>query len=566
MIKANEVGFHQLIGENKHAQIRVPDYQRGYSWDSENVKDFFSDITTFVESTTYRDTSQAYFLGPTVLMPGPRSDDYSYIVDGQQRMATFIILIAVIRDLSLELLGLEGMALADEIQSKYLDSFGPKEGRRYSVLLGDLDQPFFQAFVQKRNRVENQIPRNKSNGLIKKARNQIEKNLREKIDPIGDKIGYFDKLFHCITNRVVMIAIMVDGEREAMDVFERINVRGKPLSEADLIRHRLISSSTIKDRARVRRCWDDLEKLLGTDGPTMDVFLRHMWISRYGEIKASKLYDEISQHLDKHNTTPLEFAGDCVNDCRIYSVLLNKEDKNLHFESRQSVWVIVTTFGVKQALPLLLSAYRRFEKTPDFSLIAKAVESLVIRHQFFAGLEPNALYQVFNSVALEIKEARSKDNAIKALFRDFRSIDPDVTQLVYGIRQPMSAKKLQAIYVLRQLEDYFSHSDGALMAHATLEHIFPEKALPPKWSNGQIERLNPFLNHIGNLALLSGSGNSSAGNKSFSRKKHSYKQSSLRLTVEIATEFQSWGRAQLLRRAERLAWLADERWRLENKS
>jgi hypothetical protein len=127
----------------------------------------------------------------------------------------------------------------------------------------------------------------------------------------------------------------------------------------------------------------------------------------------------------------------------------------------------------------------------------------------------------------------------------------------------MSVRKLQSIYVLRQLEDYYSHPDGALMAHATLEHIFPEKAFPPKWSNAQIERLNPFLNHIGNLALLSGPGNSSAGNKSFSKKKLIYKESALGLTVEVASENTSWGRSQLLRRAERLVRLADQRWRIE---
>jgi uncharacterized protein with ParB-like and HNH nuclease domain len=564
VIKANEVNFHELLAENKHAQIRVPDYQRGYSWDPDNVQDFFNDITSFFDSKIHQNSTDSYFLGPIVLMPGPSSNNYSYIVDGQQRMATFIIFIAVLRDLSSELFGLEGVAFANELHNAFLDSLGPNEGHRYSVLLGDLDQPFFQAFVQKKDRVEGQFPRNKSNGLIKRARNLLEKELRNKILSVEDKIGYFKKLYACITKRVVMIAISVHGEREAMNVFERINVRGKPLSESDLIRHRLISSSAPNERSQVRRCWDELEKLLGTKGPSMDKFLRHMWISRYGETTASKLYDEISGYLDQNNTSPRDFADDCVNDCRIYSTLLSKDDRDLHFDSKLPVWTVITTFGVKQALPLFLSAYRRFGKTPNFSLIAHGMESIVIRHQLFADLEPSVLHQTFNRVALDINRAMSNDKALALTLKAFKSIDPDVSQLVNGVKRSMSVKKLQALYVLRQLEDHYSHPDGALMAHATLEHMFPRNASPPKWSNAQVSRLSPFLNHIGNLALLAGPGNSSAGNKAYRKKKPIYRDSSLQLTAEVADEFNSWGRAQLLRRAERLARLANDRWRIEH--
>ena len=564
MIVAREASFYSLIGKKKHAQIRVPDYQRGYSWDPENVEDFIRDITDFFSKKSVIASEETYFMGPLVLMEGPLDNHYSHIVDGQQRLATFIIFVAVMRDLSEELLGLEGNALANEIHKRYIDSLGPNEGHRYSVLLGDLDQPFFQAFIQKRDRVEGQFPRNKSNGLLKKARNLIENSLREKLNNTEDKFAYFENLYDSITKRVVMIAIYVDGEREAMNVFERINVRGKPLSEADLIRHRLISSSTPSDRSKVRRCWDELEKLLGINGPTMDVFLRHMWVSRYGETTASKLFDEISSYLDANKKTPLQFAEDCVNDCRIYSLLINKDDKDLHFDSKQAVWAIITTFGFKNSLPVLMSAYRRFEKTMEFSMLSRAVESLVIRHQLFADLEATTLSRTLNSIAIGINDASSKEKALKYALVEMKKVNPDLSQMLNGVKRPMSIKKLQALYVLRQLEDAYSHPEGALMSKATLEHVFPKNASPPKWSNAQVERLTPFLNHLGNLTLLAGSENSAAGNKSYSKKKPIYRESSLQLTAEIAEEFTSWGRAQLIRRAERLTRLANDHWRIES--
>ncbi|MAM70225.1 MAG: hypothetical protein CMP91_03665 [Gammaproteobacteria bacterium] len=559
MIEANEVTFFDLFSGNDK-QIRVPDYQRGYSWENRNVIDFYNDIVSYAHPTNRRHIGEMYFLGPIVLMPNI-DKNLNYIVDGQQRLATFIILLSVIRDLSLEFYGIIGNELANEIQKNYIDSTGPQGGHRWSILLGDLDQAFFQAYIQKRDRVEGQVPRNKSNGLIKQARNIIDSNLRNIISTDNYGFEYLDQINKCLTRKTVMVSITVKGERDAMNVFERINVRGKPLTESDLVRHLLISSSKANDRSRVRQCWDEIESLLGRTKSSTDLYLHHMWQSRFGNTKSSKLYDLVCDYLDTSEISALEFAQNCVNDCYIYSYILLKESRELHFDSRDSVWAIHNIFGITQALPLLMSVYRRFEKTKQFTEIIKDIESLIIRHNVFSRFEIKDLSEAFSKAIISINNASSKENAIKDVKKIFLSVSPDLPQMINGIKGSTKIKSRQATYILRQLEDYYSHPDGSLISRATLEHIFPQNAKSPKWTISQIERLSPLVNHLGNLALLSGQDNSSVSNKKYGEKKDIYRRSVLKLTSEIPTE-NSWGRTQIFRRSEKLAKLANEKWHI----
>ena len=136
----------------------------------------------------------------------------------------------ILRDLSEELHDIFGLEFSNEIHELYVCSEGPQGGTRWSLLLGDLDQKFFNKFIQHKPRFEQQFTRNASNGLIKRARNQLDQYLRNKISDMAAPLEYLKLLYKCLTKHVVMIAIEVETEREAMNVFERINARGKPLS------------------------------------------------------------------------------------------------------------------------------------------------------------------------------------------------------------------------------------------------------------------------------------------------------------------------------------------------
>lgn len=72
--------------------LRVPINQRSYAWKEEHVKDLYTDLDGAI-----RDHAEEYFLG-AVIVVAPKDGSLLEVYDGQQRIATSMILIAAIRD------------------------------------------------------------------------------------------------------------------------------------------------------------------------------------------------------------------------------------------------------------------------------------------------------------------------------------------------------------------------------------------------------------------------------------------------------------------------------------
>ena len=100
-------GLGQIIAASRHA---VPIYQRSYAWKNGHVEDLLNDIATAIH-----DGEEEYFLGSIVLTNA--DSDQPDVVDGQQRLATTVIVIAAIRDF---LLAENQETKADQIAARYL--------------------------------------------------------------------------------------------------------------------------------------------------------------------------------------------------------------------------------------------------------------------------------------------------------------------------------------------------------------------------------------------------------------------------------------------------------------
>ena len=80
--------FHDRI-------FRVPDYQRGYAWEEQQVREFLDDLELL-------SPSGRHYTGTIILHPQPK-DEYmdsegnsyvgNHVVDGQQRLTTIVLLL-----------------------------------------------------------------------------------------------------------------------------------------------------------------------------------------------------------------------------------------------------------------------------------------------------------------------------------------------------------------------------------------------------------------------------------------------------------------------------------------
>ena len=73
---------------------RIPRFQRPYSWDRENLEDFWNDVIV--------DSDSDYFIGSMVVFKSQHSDVFG-VVDGQQRLTTITVMLAAVRNALKEL-------------------------------------------------------------------------------------------------------------------------------------------------------------------------------------------------------------------------------------------------------------------------------------------------------------------------------------------------------------------------------------------------------------------------------------------------------------------------------
>lgn len=133
----------ELLNEYQRFPLKLPEFQRPYSWEKTQVATFWGDLIAFRERSEKHSVDAEYFLGPVVLM---ETKTEITVLDGQQRLATATIFLAVLRDIARELHGLTpSPALHDFARDIQRELIEKKDTTPfvYSLTLSDLDEPFF---------------------------------------------------------------------------------------------------------------------------------------------------------------------------------------------------------------------------------------------------------------------------------------------------------------------------------------------------------------------------------------------------------------------------------------
>lgn len=124
--------------------FEIPHYQRPYSWTLEQTGELLDDLLgTLGTDTTPIEDVPPYFLGCIVLIKQEHGPD-AKVVDGQQRLTTLTVLLAVLREC------IEDRTGADDL-TPFLYAKGNRmlgTSNRYRLLVRDRDRAFFQEYVQ----------------------------------------------------------------------------------------------------------------------------------------------------------------------------------------------------------------------------------------------------------------------------------------------------------------------------------------------------------------------------------------------------------------------------------
>lgn len=230
--------FHEAI-------FRIPDYQRGYSWEEAHLRDFWTDLEQL-------DPTKSHYTGVLTLEEVPESawsrweDDVwiirskkyvpYYVVDGQQRLTTISILLQCIIETT----------SADEL------NFTPIEIHRRQYISVTRSDSLARAYIfgyEKDNPssefLRQEIFADVSTGHSTGEATIYTRNLRNAKKFFLDRVSRMthteiETLFAKVTQQLVFNAYEISREIDVFVAFETMNNRGKPLSTLELLKNRLI--------------------------------------------------------------------------------------------------------------------------------------------------------------------------------------------------------------------------------------------------------------------------------------------------------------------------------------
>lgn len=306
---ANELQPLSQLFQNK--LFRIPDYQRGYAWQQPQLVDFWDDLINLQED-------RYHYTGLLSLKNLKRKETATWgedlwlvelgyhpchIVDGQQRLTTFVILlneiVTFVRDLpenkgksdSEIVLGYEVLS---GIVEKYICRKRPPHGMITTYLFGyEVDNPSaeylkYKVFCEPHSGTVNETYYTQN---LKFAKRFFADNIAalygaEGIEGIG-------QLYRKLTLRLMFNIHEIDDDYDVFVAFETMNNRGKKLTNLELLKNRLIYLTTLYSdekcdqtdkealRKRINDAWKEVYFQLGRNENTPlsdDEFLRAHWI------------------------------------------------------------------------------------------------------------------------------------------------------------------------------------------------------------------------------------------------------------------------------------------------
>lgn len=187
----------------------IPRYQRGYSWERQNIRELFDDIRESIEANSN------HYIGTIVLSCSGDEEERFYVVDGQQRITTLTMIInSLVRSLP-------------EADKQFYQRFYIIESGRYRLMPLNRDNEYFIKLLN--NDVG--VPENKSQRFLRDAIEEINR----KVSGISDKLQFLKSI-----EKLEIMEFVENSEGDAIRIFQTVNDRGKPLSNMEKVKSLLI--------------------------------------------------------------------------------------------------------------------------------------------------------------------------------------------------------------------------------------------------------------------------------------------------------------------------------------
>jgi hypothetical protein len=575
----------------------VPRYQRSYSWDQLEIDDFIRDLKNCYKNRSIVGKQTNHFFGGIVSVKRDFEgvvDQHDYeIVDGQQRLATFVLLVSGIIEIYEELYKEAGeisdyenenliKKRIEKLTSRFIE-FDIEVHRKIKsqevITLSKIDEQYFRDVI----RYKKPNPLLESHKRILAAFVKIQDTVRELTQTSGsslsDRSDNLNTIDHILSEDFSLINMVTYSPKEAYRLFQVLNNRGKNLTEGDLLRARTLEK--LERYSQIQKSAETLwEGILVGKSEEVSIILNAIFSSHKGnEPGANTLFEEFANLLfPQLSKEDEDFHASDASELENQIRLLNEDvqiARNLlegqwPFEYKESIvhWdrerfrLLIIELGHTECIPLLLSSYHLGQKR--FSEIIQFLEFFIFRYIIVCDLYIGDVVKIYLEEALNMRSTPHGEYQIPNMKNRFRILMEkncnDETfksglNNLYFHNIGKSNKPMK--YFLLTLEYYHLwFKNGASLPHinnkevvfdfygSNIEHIYSQNT-EPKDQNDDMENVK---HQLGNLAFMSKSDNSNMGNKSFNEKKIYFKNSQITMNHLIA-EKDNWKIAEFNERS-----------------
>ncbi len=568
-IKTYDKTIKELLLSGK--QFIIPRFQRAYSWEKNNYKEFFEDILNCLTIKDGKIIIDQYFLG-TMLFVGDYSESNASkieVVDGQQRLTSITILFSALSDIFISM----GESVLSEQIFKYIMTTND-DGEEVRILQSNTHYPFFSFFIQDRSKHIKQEPSSEEEECIKAAYNYFFDNLDEnkirKIlknnfgDKAVDEISYIE-ILKAIRDQIlntIFVSISTFDKKQANLIFEILNAKGKRLTDIDLIKNKIFEVLDDTEPADVaQEKWKNLKSILNScqENIGLATFYRHFWISKYKKVSDKKLYDSFnSMVVPKNKERFLSFLNELEHDVKNYINIVHPtrddyDNRKEYFGLVQSLNVLTNYFGIVQVRIALLALFEVKEKglltLKQFKDIITNLENFHFAYNAIAVLPTNKLESLYSNFAIGLRKCTDKVQVrnittnlmeeIGKLYPSYQEFEDNFVQLTFSKKESPSNVKTK--YALNKINSYYSNTE-IFDDESSIEHILSES-------------LGETTLNIGNLIVLEERLNKEADNLKYKDKIEIYKKSSYEWMNKFVDEHDDWNEIDLENRAKSLAKL-----------
>lgn len=381
--------------------FNIPDFQRSYSWTKDNVRVFLKDVLNNYQ------LEQKYFFGTMILCGGADDEEVS-VIDGQQRLITTIILLAVIRDSFIKLIDTDinddqkdiCRKCEESIHENYIIDEG-NNGRsiKARINLRD-DSDYFKGYIQckeKTDYIKKQYQLDDNEINLKMAYDYFEKFFLKQYKELSTDsyIQLLEEIRDMILDKLYITVVYVNNLSEAYKIFANINSKGLPLSDIDLIRSYVfehVGNLGINDNHfnEYLKVWNKaIDKInnISSSKKAVQNFFEVYLTSFFPNVSGKNIYGKF---IDIYNCDDKikEFIENFCDYVDLYNNIFNYQTKDSEKLIIQKSLKNITTISKEkgQIYPLimtLLSKSEIFDKSKNAIKIGKLRDFILFLSDFY---------------------------------------------------------------------------------------------------------------------------------------------------------------------------------------